>query len=167
MKIDKSKLMKTAWKLARNGFYNAAFRSISIPGDRDFTTEQIDGLCKLSLSSKQEAFFYGARLRGTMTVNFTVKDFFADSLKQAWAQVKKVQEKKAAANTVQTPVNTAKINKNAPKRELVPADKYTEGDRLGRYIITGLGATFRPHVDMFSLGITPDTDWVQYAYFKI
>lgn len=60
----------------------------------------------------------------------------------------------------------AMINKNAPRRRLVAADKYSEGDKLGNFIVTGLGREFRPNADMFSLGITPDTDYVQYAYFN-
>ena len=58
------------------------------------------------------------------------------------------------------------VNENAPRRELIPAEKYNVGDTLLGFIITGLGKTFRPNSDMFSLGITPDTDYVQYAYFN-
>lgn len=175
MKIDKSKLMKNAWKIARHGFYNAAFRSISIPGEKNFTEEQIENLCSYSLDDKEEAFFRGARLRGTMTVDFTVRDFFAESLKTAWSQAKKVEEKKIEKQVERDSkqlkrdenlANAAKINQNAPRRELVPAEKYSEGEKIRGFVITGLGETFRPNADMFSLGITPDTDSVQYAYFN-
>lgn len=175
MKIDKAKLMKNAWKIARHGFYNAAFRSISIPGEKNFTEEQIENLCSYSLDDKREAFFSGARLRGTMTIDFTVRDFFAESLKIAWSRaklkIKKQIEKQLERerNEMQCDenlANVAEINKNAPRRELVPAEKYSEGEKIRGFVITGLGKTFRPNADMFSLSITPDTDYVQYAYFN-
>ena len=60
----------------------------------------------------------------------------------------------------------ANVNKNAPKSRLVAAGKYSAGQKLGNFVITGLGQEFRPHTDMFSIGLTPDTEYAQYAYFN-
>lgn len=178
MKIDKQKLMKTAWEIAKNGFYNAALKSIigkeSYAKDEFFTESAIEITCRSGLDTKINVF-YLPHVQKAMTVNFTVKDFFAESLKTAWAELKKqtkqeiekqLEREQNKRKCDEALANAAEINKNAPKRELVAADKYSIGQKLHGFIITELGREFRPDVDIFSAGITPDTDYVQYAYFN-
>ena len=175
MKIDKSKLMKRAWEIAKNGFYAAAFRSIVAAGNIENVTEdQIETLCAYSLDKKREAF-HARRIQAVMNVDFTVSDFFSESLKIAWAkaklEIKKQNEKKLERERDERKrdeilANAVETNKNAHGRELIPADKYSIGDKLYGFVITELGREFRPDTDMFSMGITPDTEYVQYAYFN-
>jgi len=79
------------------------------------------------------------------------------------AYAEKIRNKKEHRENLEY---AASVNKNAPRRELIPAGKHDVGKKLYGFIITGLGREFRPHTDMFSLGITPDTELVQYAYFN-
>lgn len=103
-------------------------------------------------------------------IKYKIRKLMSKSLREAWREAKHElanYEKCQRQYARQERLNTAKeINKNAPRRELVAAEKYAVGDRLGKFIITGLGRDFRPNVDMFSRGITPDTERVQYAYFN-
>lgn len=173
--IDKKKLMKTAWEIARNGFYKTALESII--GKAHFSEKTIKDICRYGIPTTK-GFFERAHVQKEMNIDFTVRDFFAESLRIAWTEAKKAEEKEfekmltvieqehATANTAKVLAHANEINKNAPRRRLVAADKYSEGDKLGNFIVTGLGKTFRPNVDMFSLGITPDTDYVQYVYFN-
>ena len=165
MKIDKSKLMKRAWEIAKNGFYAAAFRSIVAAGNIENVTEdQIETLCAYSLDKKREAF-HARRIQAVMNVDFTVSDFFSESLKIAWAKAKLERERDERKRD-EILANAVETNKNAHGRELIPADKYSIGDKLYGFVITELGREFRPDTDMFSMGITPDTEYVQYAYFN-
>ena len=145
--INKSKLMKRAWEIAEIGFYDAAFRSIT--GKRPY---EIEALLNKDNDHKKH-YFNKDSLRRKMRINFTKKDFFAVALKMAWAEAKKSHK-------------ITETNKNAPRRKLVPADKHVVGEKLHGFIITGIGRSFRPNVDMFSMGITPDTEYVEYAYFN-
>lgn len=170
--------MKTAWEIAKNGFYNAALKSIigkeSYAKDEFFTESAIKITCRSGLAAKINVF-YLPHVQKAMTVNFTVNDFFAESLKNAWDKLKKqakqeiekqLEREQNKRKCDEALANAAGINKNAPKRELVAADKYSIGQKLHGFIITELSKEFRPDVDMFSAGITPDTDYVQYAYFN-
>lgn len=148
METDKSKLMKRAWEIAKIGFYNAAFRSVG----NNMKSYKIQAMIDQDDDLK-EYDFNKPSIRRKMWITFTKKDFFAEALKLAWAEVKAEQKIK-------------KINKNAPRKTLVSAEKYNSGDKLHGNIITGLGRTFKPNSDMFSLGISPDTEYVQYAYFN-
>lgn len=178
MKINKSKLMKNAWKIAGHGFYKAALRSVigkqSYADDVFFTESAIENTCRSGLD-EMEMVFYLPHVRKAMIIDFTVRDFFAESLKIAWSRAKKAEAKKIEKQLERESkqlkrsknlANAAKNNQNAPRRELVAAEKYSEGEKIRGFVITGLGETFRPNADMFSLGITPDTDHVQYAYFN-
>lgn len=148
MKIDKSKLMKRAWKIAEIGFYDAAFRSIG----NDMESCKIQAMIDQDDDLKKYDFEKPS-IRKKMWITFTKRDFFAESLKIAWSEAKVEQKEKYE-------------RKNAPERELIPAGEYNVGQKLYGHIITGLGKSFIPNSDMFSLGITPDTEYVQYAYFN-
>ena len=116
--------------------------------------------------------------KGSAKFGGTKREYFSQSLKIEWAIMKNEtqeeielakSEKIAAAKKIkiaEKKEKTRELNKNAPKRTLVTWGKYQVGDTLGSYMITGLGRDFEPNVDMFSMGITPDTDLVQYAYFN-
>ena len=103
-----------------------------------------------------------------------IRIVFAKCLKTAWKlgkknvewEIEEEQELDKNFENVVSEIELEIINERAPRRELVPADKYSVGQKLYGFIITRLGREFRPHTDMFSLGITPDTDHVQYAYFN-
>lgn len=103
-----------------------------------------------------------------------IRTVFGKCLKVAWKFAKRavdaaIEEEREISENFENTVSEIEleiINEKAPRRELVPADEYSIGQKLHSFIITGLGKTFRPNSDMFSLGITPDTDYVQYAYFN-
>lgn len=147
-KMNKSKLMKRAWEIAQIGFYDEAFRSI---GD-DMRASTIQSMIDQDDDMKTYDFNKPS-IKKKMWIRFTKQDFFAESLKKAWSELKVEQKLKTA-------------NKNAPRRELVVDGKYEIGQKLLGFIVTGLGQSFRPNSDMFSWGISPDTDYVQYAYFN-
>lgn len=111
-----------------------------------------------------------------------VIEYFSESLKIAWAGYKleiqqeiaeivaeekaeQIADEKELAD-LEMKMDAKKLNENAPRRVLVTDGKYEIGSKLLGFIITGFGVSFRPNVDMFSQGITPDTDYVQYAYFN-
>lgn len=167
--------MKRAWEIAKNAFYKTALESIV--GKAYFSKKLIRDICRYNLRNKRD-FFEMEHVQAVMDIDFTIRDFFAESLKLAWKEVKKAEEKEQEKIAQETETekkeiaqkNLAKeieiVNKNAPRRELVPAGKYSVGQKLYGFIITGIGRSFRPHADMFSMGITPDTEEVEYAYFN-
>ena len=173
--INKSKLMKRAWEIAKNGFYRTAL--MSIIGKAHFSEKFIRDICRYNLMNKKN-FFEMAHVQKEMDIDFTIRDFFTEALKTAWAEVKKIEKAEFEKNLaeienehaekreIERKEKIAKINENAPRRELIPAEKYEVGQKLYDFVITGLGREFRPDTDMFSLGITPDTEYVQYAYFN-
>lgn len=175
MKIDKSKLMKNAWETAKNGFYTAALNSVI--GKARFTKKSITDICRYNLMNKKQ-FFELAHVQREMNIDFTVRDFFPESLRMSWVEAKKsekrdfektldaIENEHAEKKKIEKQENVARANADAPRRELVVADKYSTGQKLHGFVITGLGQEFRPNCDMFSLGISPDTDYVQYAYFN-
>jgi hypothetical protein len=165
--IDKTKLMKNAWKIAENGFYNECIRSLK----GKFSIKSLKKHISDSLNGKR-SWLNCDHVKRVLKINFTIKDFFAESLKISWAEAKKQEQRDFEKNleiieTEHVVSNMAKINVNAPHRTLVAADKYDVGDMIHKNIITGLGRIFKPNSDMFSLGISPDTEYVQYAYFNL
>lgn len=173
--IDKSKLMKRAWEIAEHGFLNSCIDEYC--GKTNARPQHQRNLKNYSLREKRN-FIEAPHIQKTLNMNFTKKSFFVESLRLSWIESKKqakrdletaleiIKTERAVTNEAKKLEKIADANKNAPRRRLVAADKYSEGDKLGNFIVTGLGRTFRPNTDMFSLGITPDTDYVQYAYFN-
>lgn len=142
--IDRKELMKMAWKLA----YKEYLRRIQVHLRKVIRNGNL-------ADSK---------------IAFTVKDCLSVGLADAWEIAKENVEREKAKEKKIAQENLAKeieiVNKNAPRRELVPAGKYSVGQKLYGFIITGIGRSFRPHADMFSMGVTPDTEYVEYAYFN-
>lgn len=107
---------------------------------------------------------------GTAKMPCTVRDCLNVGLADAWELAKEKVEQELENERVEREIEIVKeaekCNENAPRRELVPAGKYSRGQKLYGFVITGLGRSFRPNADMFSLGITPDTERVQYVYFN-
>lgn len=159
MEIDKSELMKMAWGIAKKECRRLAIVHIcnnikTVKTIRDYLNDGADELIE----------------QYPEYIKRTVSSCMSAGLRDAWELAKENIEReiKREADAKENEIEEAakKCNKNAPRRRLVAADKYSQGDKLGNFIVTGLGRTFRPNTDMFSLGITPDTDYVQYAYFN-
>lgn len=142
--IDKSELMKMAWKLAWKEYY----RRMQVQVIKAIAGDLPDGA----------------------KMPYTVRDCLSSGLRDAWELAKENIEREMENERVEREIkiveDAEKCNENAPKRELVPTGKYIRGQKLYGFVITGLGRSFRPNADMFSLGISPDTDYVQYAYFN-
>lgn len=157
--IDKSELFKMAWENAGKTFSRVA------------TWNVIDGL---GLNKYPTDFTDAERAEmiknNPHLIKTTLRDCFPGGLKTAWEEAREninaeiILEKETAELELRMKIE--KQTADAPRRQLVAAGKYNRGDMLGGYIVAGLGKTFRPNVDMFSRGITPDTERVQYAYFS-
>jgi hypothetical protein len=119
-------------------------------------------------------FLNQPHIQKELSVTETKKSFFAEALKISWREAKRelqkeldeIKKAEKICEQMKREQEIAEINENAPRRELVVAEKYEIGDKLFGFIVTGLGVVFRPNVDMFSQGIHPSTDYVQYAYFN-
>jgi len=100
------------------------------------------------------------------TVVSCMRTGLTDAWELAKANIDQERKNEAVERKIDIVKDAEKCNENAPRRELVAAEKYDVGQKLYGFVITGLGREFRPNSDMFSLGISPDTEYVQYAYFN-
>tara|TARA_R110000824_G_scaffold27706_1_gene93841 strand:- start:1108 stop:1512 length:405 start_codon:yes stop_codon:yes gene_type:complete len=58
-------------------------------------------------------------------------------------------------------------NAEAPRRMVIEAGSVAVGGTIGKLTVTGLGRSWTPNADDFSVnGIHPSADRIQYAYFR-
>ena len=163
MKINKKQLFKRAWDLAKNYsiFPKRAARD-GVPIDPYQKDE--DGA---SLEIHPSPFMpgYKEKMKFRRSI-YGARVYFKYALRIVWNNMKAEEANYQRGQKKEKIAAKAAENQQNVPRELIPFGEYEIGDKLLGNIIVKIGKQFKPHNDMFSCGISPDTDYVAYAYFN-